>query len=490
MEHFALRDRLRTYYHPPSSGMFGFPAWELIHVIVGSAAMSNADQEEDDDDGDDGTLSQHAGAELSKHEFAIRATTTARTNHVDLREEKREFMRRFISVHSPSTLVDAICPASDSFSAIPVEVHLGARFELVRDARVGSVRKREEVEDGKGEPIGRWALTFDFDVTDNPLLAAPDPTTSQAATAQCDRWWKVVFFWCRLLGERLKKDFGFCNVLCVYTGNRGAHLHVLDARAHSYGDGARSAIASFYTLPAHKSNVPGKLSVSLELHPALAEIYECSMKPFFLDCMLASEDDGGLALLSSRASRDSTLALISSDIVRAAIAASWTETCKRNLMKRSPIDSKELWNTLMRVVKGHLAGKGAELVEQCIIFSWCWPRLDYNVTAQTKHLSRLPFTPHPKTGRVCIPVDLKKPSGALEEDTFHPSHCPTLAHAGILRSSLPQPTERLIQRGLRLLRKAHARQRREVAHDGAPPRATTAPPLQRKRSLRTSEGGG
>ena len=487
MEHFALRKTLRAYYRPLTSGVFSFPAWPLIHVIVGSGAMSSLDLlDEYDDYCDESVLSPHASAELSKHELAIRATQTS-TNHCQP-QEKREFMRRFISVHSTPTLVDAICPSSDDSSAIPMEVHIGARCELVRDARIGSVAGSG---DCKNKPIGRWALTFDFDVTDNPLLAADlGPVASgQVATAQCDRWWKVVFFWCRLVRKRLKKDFGFENVLCVYTGNRGAHLHVLDARAHSYGDAARSAIASFYTLPAHKSSVPGKLFVPDELHPALADMYKGSMKPFFLDCMLAGVDDGGLAVLSSKMSRDATLALIANETVRATIAASWSSACTRNLIKGSTTDSKDLWHVLTRALQQSCSIQHAEAVERSIIFSWCWPRIDYNVTAQTNHLSRLPFTPHPKTGRICIPIDLeadnKKNSNKdsnNDDNAFHPSHCPPLAHAGILHSSLPKRTDQLIRRGMWLLMKAHVRQRREVPIDGAPPRRKIAP-LQKKRSL-------
>lgn len=455
MEQLALRKTLRAYYRPATSGAFAFPAWHMTRLIVGSGMMITPDEDEEDDNVDQ-ILSTHASAELSRHEFAIRATNPNRN---------QEFMRRFLSVHSTSTLIDAICPSSNDDSAIPTEVHLGARFELVRDARGGRG-------DRGGKPIGRWALTFDFDITDNPLLAPESKGQGAAGAAtHCDRWWKVVAFWCRLMRERLKHDFGFHNTLCVYTGNRGAHLHVLDARAHAHDDATRSAIASFYMLSPHKSNVPGKLFLPQHLHPVLAEMYERNMKPFFLNCMLANESDGGLALLSKAASRTATLALIDNEQVREAIGGSWRTACTRNLMKRTPIDSLQLWQTLTRTLQSRSSCSNyADIVERSIIFSWCWPRIDYGVTAQTNHLSRLPFTPHPKTSRVSIPVDLDVAPGA--EDEFHPSDCPTLAHAGVLRSSLPPRTERNIRRGVHLLKKAHTRQRSEVVRQGAPTRAS------------------
>ena len=64
-------------------------------------------------------------------------------------------------------------------------------------------------------------------------------------------------------------------------------------------------------------------------------------------------------------------------------------------------------------------GTGDTLLNE-IKIQFSYPRLDINVTKGLNHLLKSPFCVHPKTGRVCIPININ------EIDDFDPLAVPTV----------------------------------------------------------------
>ena len=63
--------------------------------------------------------------------------------------------------------------------------------------------------------------------------------------------------------------------------------------------------------------------------------------------------------------------------------------------------------------------RAANTVED-IVFAHLYPRLDIAVSRHLNHLLKAPFAIHPKTGRVCTPMDISK------VDDFDPTTVPTI----------------------------------------------------------------
>lgn len=55
-----------------------------------------------------------------------------------------------------------------------------------------------------------------------------------------------------------------------------------------------------------------------------------------------------------------------------------------------------------------------------IILQYTYPRLDAEVSKHRNHLLKAPFCVHPKTGRICVPVDPE------HIDEFDPERVPTV----------------------------------------------------------------
>ncbi|XP_017566425.1 DNA primase small subunit [Pygocentrus nattereri] len=244
-------------------------------------------------------------------------------------------------------------------------------------------------------------LVFDIDMTDYD-----DVRSCCSAADICSKCWTLMTIAIRILDRALRDDFGFQHLLWVYSGRRGVHCWVCDEAARKLSVAARSAVAEYLSLVKGGEETVKKVVLSDPIHPFISQSLSV-VERYFPQYALVGQD-----LLSSKESVDKVLSLLPEDIRKDLLNLYQTE---KNPLKR--------WDKLKAVVhhKRATSKKGGQYFEKEIMLQYCYPRLDVNVSKGVNHLLKSPFSVHPKTGRISVPIDLRN------LDKFDPFEVPTIS---------------------------------------------------------------
>ncbi|XP_069509579.1 DNA primase small subunit [Ambystoma mexicanum] len=243
-------------------------------------------------------------------------------------------------------------------------------------------------------------LVFDIDMTDY------DDVRNCCSSADiCPKCWTLMTIAIRILDRALDEDFGFQHRLWVYSGRRGVHCWVCDESARKLSQAARTAVAEYLSLIKGGQDAVKKVQLPDTLHPFISESLKVVSKYFE---KYALQDQN---ILESKEAWVKVLVLLP-DIIREDLEHDF---CKAH-------NSCQRWEQLKKSVqrrKGELK-KGSRADEE-VMLQYCYPRLDVNVSKGVNHLLKSPFSVHPKTGRISVPIDLKK------LDQFDPFVVPTIS---------------------------------------------------------------
>lgn len=269
--------------------------------------------------------------------------------------------------------------------------------------------QRRAAYQGQGfSPVER-ELVFDIDLTDYD-----DVRTCGKEGHICNKCWPLMGAAIKILDAGLREDFGFQHVFFVFSGRRGVHAWVCDERARKLSDEQRSAIASYFAVYKGQERGVAKLATALDDHPAIARAYAL-LRDAFEQRILPEQQ-----LLEDEQQCKAVLAYLPNDAVRNEVEQRW----------RGVRGSEERWEALKEVVEaeaqalegsrkagpnveGLRAAKGMRKAVKDIVCAYAYPRLDMEVSKKMNHLLKAPFCVHPKTGKVCVPID---PEAAWEFD--------------------------------------------------------------------------
>ena len=275
----------------------------------------------------------------------------------------------------------------------------------------------------RGLPWSCWARRMFFPPT-HLTNASTHQRTPQAHI--CRKCWPLMAVAIDVLNRALREDFGFKHIFFVFSGRRGVHAWVCDDKARKLSDDARSAIANYLSVYKGQEKGLAKLSTGIESHPFVARSYEVLSKAFESRVLVEQK------LLEDEAQKATILNMLSQG-VRDAVASEWKRIDKEfekdsvevevfNGEAQDKTEKKSLstlrWEAIQactrkecgKAGKSKDSNRNVKLMEKAIkdiVFAYTYPRLDIEVSKKMNHLLKAPFCVHPKTGKVCVPIDPK-----------------------------------------------------------------------------------
>uniref|UniRef100_A0A671VWZ7 DNA primase n=1 Tax=Sparus aurata TaxID=8175 RepID=A0A671VWZ7_SPAAU len=231
----------------------------------------------------------------------------------------------------------------------------------------------------------------------------------------CSKCWTLMTIAIRILDRALREDFGFQHLLWVYSGRRGVHCWVCDEAARKLSVAARSAVAEYLSLVKGGEEMMKKVVLSDPIHPFIRESLTV-VERYFPRYALQDQD-----ILGRKESVDKVLAL----------RLHVRKELQQDFQNEKKPESR--WKLIReQALRKQSTAKKGQHFEKEIMLQYCYPRLDVNVSKGVNHLLKSPFSVHPKTGRISVPIDLK------ELDTFDPFAVPTIS---LICEELDRPRE-------------------------------------------------
>jgi DNA primase small subunit len=232
-------------------------------------------------------------------------------------------------------------------------------------------------------------LVFDIDMTDYD-----DVRTCCSGADICRKCWPLMTVAIKVLDAGLRQDFGFKHLLWVYSGRRGVHCWISDERARKLSDIVRGSVAEYFAVVTG-SGASRRVSSVSPMHPAVERAYKDVLEEYWTESYLPDQK-----ILEDDSKLENVLNLIGDDNIK-------TELFAR--LANSNFDSVERWNIIKSRIESVKKGSKRLLAAIPKIILWhVYPRVDIEVSKHMNHLLKGPFCVHPKTGRVCVPMDPAK----------------------------------------------------------------------------------
>ncbi|OWK51832.1 DNA primase small subunit [Lonchura striata] len=262
-------------------------------------------------------------------------------------------------------------------------------------------------------------LVFDIDMTDYD-----DVRTCCSSADICSKCWTLMTIAVRIIDRALVEDLGVRHRLWVYSGRRGVHCWVCDDAVRKWSPALRAAAVEYLSLVKGGADTVKKVTLSQPVHPFIRRSVAVVEK-YFEEFALLGQD-----VLGSPEKWAKVLALLPEGILgfgaeNENMGFKWAKNentgSKYGAEFPRKKDSVQRWELLRARAERERERGRAGWPEWEVMLQLCFPRLDVNVSKGLGHLLKSPFSVHPKTGRISVPLDLQR------LDQFDPFAVPTIS---------------------------------------------------------------
>nr|XP_027206386.1 DNA primase small subunit-like [Dermatophagoides pteronyssinus] len=279
------------------------------------------------------------------------------------------------------------------FEALPYRIDIGASYD----------RPIAKSPHSSTQPLRTPEFFFrefiiDIDIDDYDIVR----TCCKGKTI-CGKCWVLMKICTKVLVKLLTEHLGFTEVFIVYSGNRGLHFWVFDRTAGQMDNALRAAVTTYISL------VP-KIETNAFIPKLLwNDVYEIAIQDFeeivkhqdiFNSESLLNQLNG---ILAKQSVNFDLKAMVSQLQTKYKLSQKYDESINVNLM---------LWNDIFKSMPKNFV--------QLVVIYCTYPRLDVNVSKDSKHLLKLPFSVHPTSKKLSVPIDIRS------IDSFDPSTCISL----------------------------------------------------------------
>ena len=326
-------------------------------------------------------LLTYNGNDLASIEFAIEGLSPAGD----------KFYRRFVSVKSAKQLKAEV-----------------SNFPYVKTFHFGAVYSGKPSSSARVSAPVQRVLSFDIDLTDKEWIPLKEKG-DDISLPLCDKAWPVCAASIDILKRILKLAFGYTQVLAVYSGRRGAHIHVFDEGAMRLSSEARAAIVNYVNGTTGKDKLRSTSGVHLvmKMHNLRKHVYRL-FKLWFVNRM---------GILDSLDDRNTFLNRL--DLYKYDSLTDVMDTLVGDVMDKE--HAVHAWECIVQKLEG-VKDRAPWVIDRldCAVLFYVWPILDTKVTGDIAHLTKVPFACHAKTGRVSCAINVDLP-GSFQPDEGAPS---------------------------------------------------------------------